>query len=125
VEPDGTILVVDDNPDTNEALVRLLQLRGYEVRGAFDGAEALGYLRDGLEPSVIVLDLRMPIMDGHELLRVLAADPRLARFPVVVYSSVSEPIPPHLVVLAYVAKSGDPGALLDVIARACPPPLLQ
>ncbi len=120
----GIILVVDDNPDTNDALVRLLKLRGYDVLAAFDGAEALGFLRNGLEPSLIVLDLRMPVMDGHMFLQAISTDPQFARLPVVIYSAVREAIVAD-VVLAYVEKGRDPEALLDVIATACPPPRLN
>lgn len=117
----GTILVVDDNPDTNDALVRLLRLRGYTVHGAFDGADALSQLQQGLEPSLIILDLRMPVMDGREFLRAISADPRFAAFPVIVYSAVRQAVVAD-VVLAYVNKGRDPNTLLDAIATVCPTP---
>jgi len=62
----GTILVVDDNLDTNEALARLLATRGYRVVPAYDGRQALDYLRSGGKPSLIVLDIHMPGIDGQE-----------------------------------------------------------
>ena len=46
----GTILAVDDNLDTNEALVRPLAMRDYRAGAAFDGREALGYSRSGVAP---------------------------------------------------------------------------
>lgn len=114
----GTILVVDDNPDTNDALVRLLRLRGYTVEGAFDGVEALGLLREGLEPSLIILDLRMPIMDGQEFLRTIADDPRFATLPVIIYSAVREAVL-AAAVLAYVSKGRDLNTLLNTVETVC------
>ena len=117
----GPILLVDDNADANEALSLLLQLHGYRVRSAFNGQEALRYLNAGFEPAIIVLDLRMPVMDGHEFLWALSSDPRLAEFRVIVHSvDPSHQFP--AAVIGRVPKGHDPSALLDLVARACPLP---
>ena len=99
----GPILVVDDSLDANESLSLLLRLR------------------EGFEPSIIVLDLRMPVMDGREVLWALTSDARLARFPVIVHSAD----PPRClagVVIGQVPKGHDPSVLLDLVATACPLP---
>ena len=58
------VLLVEDNADTRDALRLFLELRGYAVASAKDGAEALALLRDGLRPCVILLDWNMPRLDG-------------------------------------------------------------
>lgn len=62
------VLIVDDEKDFLEALVARLKLRGFEARGAADGPTALESL-DADPPEVVVLDLKMPGMDGLEVLR--------------------------------------------------------
>ena len=66
------ILVVDDDDAVREALRRALQLEGYEVELAGDGAEALDRLKlDSVEPDALVLDVSMPRLDGLEVCRRL------------------------------------------------------
>jgi two-component system response regulator MprA len=66
------ILVVDDDAAVREALRRALQLEGYEVELAGDGAEALDRLKlDSVEPDALVLDVSMPRLDGLEVCRRL------------------------------------------------------
>ncbi len=57
------VLLVEDHPDARDALRLLLELRGYSVATAADGAEALRLLRDGVRPCVILLDWMMPNLD--------------------------------------------------------------
>ena len=116
----GVVLVVEDNAATNEALTVLLGMSGHFAIGATDGHAALTMLRAGLRPSVIVLDLTMPFVDGWELLRETAVDPALKHIPVVVYSGAErERIP--VGVAAYVPKGGDPDVLLNVVASLARP----
>ena len=62
------VLIVDDDADTREALSAALSEAGFEVEEAFNGAEALQRIAEGHEPDVVLLDLRMPGMDGEEFL---------------------------------------------------------
>lgn len=62
------MLIVDDDPETIKTFSRWLQLEGYEVRTATDGEAAL---REAPGVDAIVLDVRMPILDGLEVLRRL------------------------------------------------------
>jgi signal transduction histidine kinase len=66
------VLVVDDNHDAVETLAELLRATGYEVAVAFDGLEALA-LADSFAPTIAILDLGLPIMDGFELAGKLRA----------------------------------------------------
>ena len=94
------ILLVDDSPrDTEMALAALdnHQLAN-EVVALRDGAEALDYLyrrgefanRPAGDPAVVLLDLKMPKVDGIEVLRQIKADPALKMIPVVVMTSSRE-----------------------------------
>ncbi|ULA59190.1 MAG: hypothetical protein LZF60_90067 [Nitrospira sp.] len=65
------ILVVDDDVMARDLLMRFLSLRGYRVRGAKDGREALRMIEESV-PDLLILDLVMPEMNGVELLKVLA-----------------------------------------------------
>ena len=113
---DGPILVVDDNAETTAALVAVLQIRGYETVAAHDGLDALAQLRDGLRPSLIVLDWMMPNLDGRGFLEKVATDQLLKSVPIIIYSAVGHRILADDVE-ATLCKSVDPDVLLDVVAR--------
>jgi CheY-like chemotaxis protein len=103
------VLVIDDNPDTRDAISRLLQIRGYPVVTAKDGLEALEYLNAGGPASLIILDLYMPRLDGRLFRAAQLRDEALARIPVIVFTvAVSETLPD---VESFVRKN-DPTSLL-------------
>jgi chemotaxis family two-component system response regulator Rcp1 len=84
------ILLVEDNPGdvrlTREALHESKVHNNLHV--ARDGIEAMAYLRNGnVLPDIILLDLNMPRMSGHEVLREIKQDPDLAKIPVVVLTT--------------------------------------
>ncbi len=97
----GTILLVEDNPDDVALTLRAFKKSNIlnEVIVAQDGAEALNYLfasgdyagRDtGKMPHLILLDLKLPKMDGMEVLRRMRADARTRLLPVVILTSSKE-----------------------------------
>lgn len=88
------ILVVDDDDDIRESLAWLLEDEGYRVDSAANGRDALALLARIPLPSVALVDLRMPVMDGVELIEKLRADPRYAALPVIVFSAASTVAPP-------------------------------
>lgn len=65
-----SVLVVDDSPDTAESEVDLLSISGHRVRVALDGEEALRCV-DAERPDVVLLDIRMPGLDGHSVARLI------------------------------------------------------
>jgi CheY-like chemotaxis protein len=79
-----SVLVVDDEASVRSLYADALREVGHSVDVAVDGVDALGKLRDGSHPCVVLTDMRMPRMDGFELLRAAAHDPQLATVPVVV-----------------------------------------
>ena len=96
-----TILLVEDNPDDVALTLRAFKKSNIlnEVIVAQDGAEALNYLfatgdhagRDtGMMPQLILLDLKLPKMDGMEVLRRMRADARTRLLPVVILTSSKE-----------------------------------
>lgn len=80
------ILVVDDDDSIRELLAMALQGEGHDVTTAADGLEALDALRRGPLPSLVLLDMMLPRLDGEGVLHELHADERLARIPVVMVS---------------------------------------
>jgi two-component system chemotaxis response regulator CheY len=83
------ILVVDDDADTRESMRRLLEQCGHSVLCAAGGSEALSLLHDDL-PCLILLDLRMPEMDGWQFRQQLWREPSLAAIPVVLISAEND-----------------------------------
>ena len=83
------LLVVDDHQMLREALVELLVQAGFEVAGeAADGADAVALAKQ-LAPDVVLMDLRMPVMDGLQAARALRdQDPSL---PVIILSAYEDP----------------------------------
>ena len=101
MEADKTILLVEDNPDDEALTLRALKKNNIlnEVVVARDGAEALDYLfgtgaysgRDlSLQPTLVLLDLKLPKIDGLEVLKRLRADRRTRLQPVVILTSSNE-----------------------------------
>ncbi len=82
---EGTVLVVDDDPDARHLFRKLLERDGFGVHEACDGIDALAKVAD-IHPHVILMDVEMPNMDGLECTRKLKAEPALCNIPVVIVS---------------------------------------
>jgi CheY-like chemotaxis protein len=83
-----TIFIVEDDEDIRASLADLLEGEGYVVATACNGREALDKLRaEGARPNLIILDLRMPVMDGYEFSAEKARDEALRDIPVVIMSA--------------------------------------
>ena len=106
------VLVVDDNTDLRDGMVAWIEDHGFQAVAAANGVEALAYLSRGLRPCLIVLDLRMPEMDGWEVLRRLKGQGELSAIPVVVVSA-EEDRPRD--VTYFLRKPFDGGALMRII----------
>lgn len=84
------ILIVDDDPDVRELLRESLEVVGHRVVEASNGQEALEVISRTPDLGLVLLDLRMPVMDGWQFLDAKAKRNELAALPVVVLSA-SEP----------------------------------
>lgn len=100
IETDNWIVLVEDNPNDAELITRVFSKHNLANHLIIlkDGAEALAYLigedshldRAMTQPKVILLDLKLPKIDGTEVLRRIKADGRTANIPVVILTSSSE-----------------------------------
>ncbi len=118
------MLVVDDDADIRETITDVLEMRGYRVRSAVNGLEALNLLRSGARPCLILLDLMMPVLNGWEFRAEQTRDEQLANVPVVIISgdgSTSQKAATMGISL-YLRKPLELSVMLDVVRRHCPSP---
>lgn len=80
------VLVVDDDTAIRRLLAEVLREEGYEVLEAADGAAALAMARER-RPHLVIMDLRMPLMNGIEAIKALRADPTLAGLSILAMSA--------------------------------------
>ena len=118
----ASVLVVDDDPNLVRLMSKFLKLEGFAPVQALNGHEALAYLRGGGDASVILLDLRMPVMDGWAFRREQRGDPVIASIPIVILSGVEID---HLTELDAAAAFHKPVSfpeVVDVVRRLCEAP---
>jgi len=117
------ILIVDDEPVWLKVLGQLLQTKGYVVKEALSGADALSTLQN-YEPDLILLDVRMPDMNGFDLLEHIKRLPRLASKPVVFVSAMDDfharKVARELGAADYILKPIDEREVNDVLAKYLP-----
>ena len=100
------VLVIEDSDDTRDMFAAVLHLEGFTVEEARDGREGIEKAAQSL-PDIIITDLRMPVMDGREMIRRLRAEQRTRRIPIIACSgeerlgteSVPKPCPLDLLLL--------------------------
>ncbi len=112
---DPLVLIVEDDRAIREPLSVLLRGEGYRVSLAENGQEALRKLRTEPSPDIIVLDLRMPVMDGWEFRAIQQRDPVLGLIPVVAISADGSAQAVTMSADAYLRKPLDPSDLLQTI----------
>src|SRR5215470_9504088 len=111
----ASIRVIEDDPQLLEGLSEILESEGHLVRRARHGLEALGFLRAGPVPSLILLDLMMPIMNGWQFRHEQRMDSEFSKIPTIVVSGKTD-LPAHAQWLEaddYLQKPIPPEALLD------------
>lgn len=84
------VLLVDDDPDFVDAIRMTVEKEGYEVEVAYNGEEGLEKLKGGFMPDLIVLDVMMPVMNGHEMCAEIKDNPKTARIPVILLTAVAD-----------------------------------
>jgi len=128
MERDGRldILVVEDEAEALDGLLDLLATEGFAVAGARDGLEALTLLKEGPTPSLVILDLTMPAMDGWEFCRVLEESSELAELaeiPIAVFTGVDidtvSELPDRRCDAGFIQKPVATDKLLELARRFC------
>ena len=124
--PAGNVLIVEDDADVREMLAELLANDGFHTVSAEDGLEGLHLLRTVRRrapqvPCLVLLDLKMPRLGGHEFRRAQLGDPTVANVPIAVMSGAIdlEARAEALGAVAAVGKPIDCDALLTVVRRYC------
>ena len=113
------ILVVKDDPGARRLVAKLLRQEAYGVLEAAHGLDALERLRNGAPPCLVLLDLRMPVMDGRELVQALRRHPEWSTLPVV--ATTADPLSAEELRLfqGVLPKPIAPEDLLRVARRYC------
>jgi two-component system, OmpR family, alkaline phosphatase synthesis response regulator PhoP len=117
-----TVLIVDDNEQLLASLSFALKaLGGFRIEVATDGAAGLIKALD-LQPDCMVIDVKMPEIDGLRLVRALRGDPETARIPLVLLSALVQPTDQALGMYAgadqYLTKPAKPHVVIEAIRRA-------
>jgi CheY-like chemotaxis protein len=124
--PAGNVLIVEDDARTREMLAALLATQGFHPVAAEDGLEALHLLRTVRRrapdvPCLVLLDLTMPRLGGHEFRRAQLGDPSVAGVPIAVMSGAidAEVHGQALGAVATLMKPIDLDLLLGIVRRYC------
>lgn len=111
------VVVVDDEIELRETLHDVFVEEGFGVRTASNGREALELLRSlPVKPCIVILDLRMPVLDGNAVYAAMKADPDLATIPVLVSTSDPTLAPAGAQVMR---KPIQLDALLELVEKNC------
>jgi len=118
---DKSILLVEDNDDIRDTLEEILIQEGFRVATATNGLEALDVLAHDPLPCLILLDLRMPVMDGVSFRLHQMRDPRIREVPVVVLTAANEDRREAALLGAcgHLRKPIDLDVLLETAEEAC------
>jgi len=112
-----SILLIDDDADTRRSLREYLTGEGFLVHTARDGQHALNVL-ERIQPDLILLDYKMPVMDGKQFLSVMRRTPQLQPIPVVILSAATrEWSGANLEVVDVLTKPVDLELLLATVGR--------
>ena len=116
-----SILCIEDEPEMIDLMRLILGRRGFEVKGATSGADALKVIRED-SPDLILLDLMMPEMDGWEVYQQIKADEKTKAIPVIVVTAKAQSIDRvlglHIAkVDDYIAKPFSPQELMNSVEK--------
>jgi two-component system, cell cycle response regulator DivK len=117
------ILVVEDQEDNRQIIRDLLTSAGYELVEAVDGAEGVR-LAESERPDLILMDIQLPVLDGHEATRRIKQNPELRHIPIIVVTSYALSGDDQKAMAAgsdgYMAKPFSPRQLLATIRKFLP-----
>ncbi|MGE5803275.1 MAG: response regulator [Gemmatimonadota bacterium] len=113
-----SIMIIDDDAETRRTLRAFLMGTGFLVYTARDGQHALSMLTRLLPPDLILLDYKMPVMDGKQFLAVMRRTPALEAIPVIILSAATrEWSGAHLEAVDVLNKPVDLDLLLEAVNR--------
>ena len=119
VSKQDEVMLLEDDQESRTFLARLLQLEGFKVVAFSNGAEALSHLEQAEPPCLIILDIKMPVMDGSQFRAAMLQEPKLAKIPVIVVTALEPPAASSLSALRVFRKPVDVDALLGVVRENC------
>ncbi|HEU4384156.1 MAG TPA: response regulator [Anaeromyxobacteraceae bacterium] len=123
--PGQYILVVDDDEDFRETLAEVLAEAGYPVQQAGDGEAALKKVAEEA-PGIVLLDLKMPVLDGWGVMERMRADPRSAAVPILILSAYGFEWEAELLgAQGYIPKGVGMDEILERVRRAAGDPPLR
>jgi CheY-like chemotaxis protein len=114
------ILVVDDDPDLSAVLAEFAESMGVHVLRAANGQQALDLLDDH-QPSVVLIDLFMPIMGGIELLRAIKRSPTWGAIPCVIMTGANDQMVGVKEDVSVLYKPFDIDAVAEILRQYCSP----
>lgn len=123
------ILIVDDDPDILEGILTILETQPFRLATASDGKKCMEMVKEQA-PDLLILDLLMPRMDGWGVIREMRSEPRFARIPIMVLTTVIEDASRRryeletgmaMDVQDYVQKPAKPADLLNRVDRLLKP----
>ncbi len=119
-----TVMVVDDSVTMRQMVSFALTNAGYQVVEAGDGEEAVGKLKGGAKPSLVIADLNMPIMDGLSLIKAIRAMPNFKFTPVLMLTTEADESKKKegqsVGATGWIVKPFNPEQLLKAIEKVMP-----
>jgi len=123
--PGQYILVVDDDHDFREALSEVLTEAGYPVQQAENGEVALSRVADEA-PGIVLLDLKMPVLDGWGVMERMRGEARSSAIPILILSAYGFEWESELLgAQGYIPKSVGMDEILERVRKAAGPPPLR
>lgn len=122
LEERPTVLVVEDDEDLRAVVSAILGDAGFHVEEAEHGREALERIAEGVRPCLVLLDLKMPVMGGREVLLIRRRIPALTRIPFVVTTAYPQLLEERPLGTAVLRKPFHVDELIAVVRRLCGAP---
>ncbi len=115
-----TVLIVEDDEEIRSRVADVLEFEGFVVHTTTNGLDALRWLRGGVFPDIILLDMMMPVMDGWQFIRELRKNHPQNAMPVVIFSAYGNPraMAEELDVAGYLRKPFSVDELMAAIQSA-------
>jgi CheY-like chemotaxis protein len=114
-----TVLIIEDEQNSRECIAEILARAGFHTAEAANGAAAWNYLQRSQPPSLIILDINMPVMDGRKFREMQLRNPSFAEIPVIVVSALDSEATADLSANAVIRKPINIETLLQAVEANC------